>query len=49
MKCPSLMQKSTVNGSHATGVLVEDRGIGMDVDVDVGVGSNTVGKIVGRL
>jgi len=49
MKCPSVMQKSTVSGSHATGVLVEERRIGMVVDVDMRVGSNTVGKIVGRL
>jgi len=44
-----MIQKSTANGSHATGVIVENRKTGIGVKVDVGIGSNTVGAIVGRL
>jgi len=43
------MQKSTANGSHATGVIVEKSKTGIGVEVDVGTGSNTVGEIAGRL
>ena len=43
-----VMQKSTVNGSHVTGVIVEKSRTGIGVEVDVGIDMNTVGAIVGR-
>lgn len=51
MKWPSVMQKSAVNGSHATDVLVTgaDVEVGrIGVEVDVGSGAKTVGVIVGK-
>ena len=43
------MQKSTVNGLQATGVIVEKRRIGIGVEVDVGMGAKVVGVVVATL
>src|SRR3990172_9839785 len=55
VKCPALRQKSTVNGSHGTGVVVGERSIGVGIGVKVGVevgidwkvGDATVDKVCG--